>query len=137
MVILFLGLLVVFFQKVSDGLFKEFVGGTLFVNGKDLESFKQLTIQRCCKSFSFSHGVLIYFGKIIRTLALDYPYGSLSACEMESLQRGNKGGQNQALYLGQHKEKPPRHENRQMVGKPRRLRKEVTTKHQRPVMPFA
>ena len=37
---LFLALLAVLFQKVPDGLFKEFVRGTLLVDSKDLELFE-------------------------------------------------------------------------------------------------
>ena len=55
-----------FFQKAPDRLFKEFVGGAFLVNGKDLESFEQLTVQRCRKSFLFSHTFLLHFREIIR-----------------------------------------------------------------------
>jgi hypothetical protein len=55
---LFLGLLFVLSQKVLDGLFKQFVRSTLLVNRKNLELFKQLTINRCRESFSFGHDFL-------------------------------------------------------------------------------
>ena len=38
-VMLFLGFLLVLFQKVFNGFFKEFVGGTLLVNSKDFKVF--------------------------------------------------------------------------------------------------
>jgi hypothetical protein len=56
----------VLFQKVTDGIVKQLIRRTLLVNGEDLEPFEQLTVNGCCKSFSFGHGFLYNLEGVIR-----------------------------------------------------------------------